>query len=287
MKVYFLQYLHSLKYVWKSNFLKVFSEVCLFKSLIFHENVHLIPWDRLDLEVRLFLLFHEPTWDAWNCGFRPWLSMCGEGDVFYNNTGQCEGEAVLHLEGGAHAGLGIPGGVFDSSSNKWYPNYKQANLKWVLALAFLLSTISLVLVFFLPATFKQPLCYFSLHQFTPPLVVGAFSPVLYPDNAHLLLLFFLFSHCLQGKVSNAVCLKSTGVGLPPCSLQLSAWVILLIMPGPESSPSDHLPRTRLDHHHLTQPGCASDVSCDPHSVYSSCCGQAFLSSLCCPSPRPL
>lgn len=33
-------------------------------------------------------------------------------------TGQCEGEAVLHLEGGAHAGLGIPGGVFDSSSNK-------------------------------------------------------------------------------------------------------------------------------------------------------------------------
>lgn len=134
MKVYFLQYLHSLKYVWKSNFLKVFSEVCLFKSLIFHENVHLIPWDRLDLEVRLFLLFHEPTWDAWNCGFRPWLSMCGEGDVLYNNTGQCEGEAVLHLEGGAHAGLGIPGGVFDSSSNKWYPNYKQANLKWVLAL---------------------------------------------------------------------------------------------------------------------------------------------------------
>lgn len=43
--------------------------------------------------------------------------ICGDGEVLYNNPGQCEGEAVLHLEGGAHAGLGIPGGVFGSSSN--------------------------------------------------------------------------------------------------------------------------------------------------------------------------
>lgn len=76
--------------------------------------------------------------------------------MFYEDTGQCEGEAMLHLEDGAREGLGILGGVFGSSPNKLYVNYKYADFKLVLPLVFPLTSSSFPLIFILPAMFKQP-----------------------------------------------------------------------------------------------------------------------------------
>lgn len=64
--------------------------------------------------------------------------------------------------------------------------------------------------------------------------------MLYPNNACLLLIFFLFSRCLQDKVSNAVCLKSLWAWLPAhYSSQLESFCsssqaqnLLFLIPSP-------------------------------------------------------
>lgn len=90
-----------------------------------------------------------------------------------------------------------------------------------------------------------------------------------PDCFSQLSLVFLFFP-LSTRWSFRCWLFQVCVGLPPSSLQRSAWIIY------SSSQAQNLlfliPSLRL-----TMPHIAPDVICDHSSVYSSCWGQAFLS----------
>lgn len=144
---------------------------------------------------------------------------------------------------------------------------------------FVLLTFSFVLIFISAVTFKQP----SLLQTFP--LISLFHPwcsdSFYQCSTLIMPVFCSYSLCfaIAYEMKFQCCLFKVYVGGPASQLITAlSLIISLIIPGTESSLCDPHPRIHLDHHHLTEPCCASDVPCDHNSVDSSCCGQALLSA---------